>query len=70
MKYKSRRKLSLVILIIGLPLYIIAAVLVMSFFPRLNLFVELFVYVFLGVIWALPFKFIFKGIGQVEKPEA
>ena len=43
MKYKSRRKLSLVILIIGLPLYIIAAVLVMSFFPRLNLFVELFV---------------------------
>ena len=67
MRYKSRKKLSLLILIIGLPIYIIAAILVISFFPRLNLFVEFFVYVFLGIIWALPFKFIFKGIGQVEK---
>ena len=69
MKYKSRRKLSIVILIIGLPLYIITAVFIMSFFPRSNLFLEFFVYVFLGVVWALPFKFIFKGIGQIEKQD-
>jgi hypothetical protein len=27
---------------------------------------ELFIYVALGVIWALPFKFVFRGIGQAD----
>ena len=49
--------------------HIIAAVFIISFFPRSNLFLEFFVYVFLGVVWALPFKFIFKGIGQIEKKD-
>ncbi|WP_370159077.1 DUF2842 domain-containing protein, partial [Salipiger bermudensis] len=31
--------------------------------------VELLVYVVLGVLWALPFKFIFKGVGQPD-PDA
>ena len=31
--------------------------------------VELLVYVVLGFLWALPFKFIFKGVGQPD-PDA
>jgi len=28
--------------------------------------VELAIYIGLGVVWALPFKYIFKGIGQAD----
>jgi hypothetical protein len=31
--------------------------------------VELMVYVTLGILWALPFKAVFKGIGQAD-PQA
>jgi len=62
--YKQRRKLSLVILLIGLPLYIVICVSILNYLPRLNIFFELLVYMILGVFWALPFKFVFKGIGQ------
>ena len=31
--------------------------------------VELLVYILLGVLWALPFRFVFRGVGQ-EDPDA
>lgn len=67
--YKARRRWSLVILVIGLPVYIIVAVTIMSRFDRLPVLVELALYIALGVLWALPFRFVFRGIGQ-EDPEA
>lgn len=67
--YKTRKRLSLLILLVGLPIYIIVAVKVVSLFERPSILVELVVYVALGVVWALPFKFIFKGIGQTD-PDA
>jgi hypothetical protein len=66
--YKSRKRWALVILLIGLPVYIVAAVTVIGLLDRPGLLVELLVYVVLGVIWIVPFKFVFKGIGQ-EDPE-
>ena len=33
---------------------------------RPGFLVELLIYVALGVLWALPFKFIFKGVGQAD----
>jgi hypothetical protein len=63
---KTRKRLALLILGIGLPLYIAAAVFVVSLFDRPPLWLEFFVYVALGVIWALPFKFVFKGVGRGE----
>ncbi|MAY87471.1 MAG: hypothetical protein CML02_12225 [Pseudooceanicola sp.] len=69
LSYKARRRWSLVILLIGLPLYIVAAVTVVSLLDRPSILVELAVYVGLGILWALPFKFIFKGVGR-EDPEA
>ncbi|WP_333683276.1 DUF2842 domain-containing protein [Pontibaca methylaminivorans] len=67
--YKARRRWSLVILVIGLPVYIIVAVTIMSRLDRLPVLAELAVYIALGVLWALPFRFVFRGIGQAD-PEA
>ena len=67
--YKTRRRLSLLILVIGLPLYIVAAVTVVGLFDRPSIWVELAVYVGLGILWALPLKSVFRGVGQPD-PDA
>lgn len=69
LSYKARRRWSLVILLVGLPLYIVACVTVINLLDRPPLWIEFFVYVVLGILWALPFKFIFLGVGQAD-PEA
>lgn len=69
LSYKARRRWALVILLLGLPLYIIAAVVLISLFERPSTLVELAIYVGLGVLWAVPFRFVFRGIGQAD-PDA
>ncbi len=64
--YKTRKRLSLLILIFGLPAYIAAAWWLMSLFERPSIWVEFAIYVGLGILWALPFKVVFKGVGQAE----
>ncbi|MEP1356179.1 MAG: DUF2842 domain-containing protein [Tateyamaria sp.] len=66
LRYKSRKWLALLILVVALPLYIIVALNVVSAFERPSILVELLIYVALGVIWAFPLKFVFKGIGQPD----
>ena len=65
-KYKIRRRSSLILLLVGLPMYIIFAVNLVALFERPSILVELLIYIGLGIIWAFPFKFIFKGIGQAD----
>ena len=69
LSYKARRRWSLIILLIGLPAYIVAAVTVVNWLERPSILVELLVYALLGVAWALPFKFVFKGVGKAD-PDA
>ena len=69
LSYKARKRWSLVILLIGMPAYIVAAVTVVNLFDRPAIWLEFLIYVALGVVWILPFKFIFKGIGQPD-PDA
>ena len=69
LSYKARRRWSLVILLIGLPLYIVVAVNVVALFDRPSILVELAIYVGLGILWAVPFRKVFRGIGQAD-PEA
>ena len=66
LSYKARRRLSLLILLVGLPLYIVVAVNVIALFDRPSILVEVFVYVSLGVLWAFPFKYVFRGVGQAD----
>lgn len=69
LSYKSRRRWSLIILLIGLPLYIAAALFVVSLFDRPPFLLELAVYIVLGFLWMIPFRFVFVGIGQAD-PDA
>lgn len=69
LSYKTRRRLSLVLLLVWLPLFIVIAVTVMTALPRQPIWLELLIYVVLGVGWALPFKFVFKGVGKADPDE-
>ena len=64
--YKNRRRISLFLLLVGLPVYVILAINILAFFERPSILLEVIIYLSLGIIWALPFKFIFKGIGQSD----
>ena len=69
LSFKARRRWSLVILLIGLPTYIVAAVTVVGWLERPPFPVELLIYVALGLLWALPFRFVFRGVGRAD-PDA
>ena len=69
LSYKARKRWSLVILLVGLPAYIVASVTVINMLERPSILVELLIYVALGVLWAFPLKFVFKGIGQADPDE-
>lgn len=69
MKYKTRRRLSLLILLIGLPLYIVVAIAAVNWLGRPHILIEFLIYIVLGVLWALPMKAIFKGVGKPD-PDA
>ena len=67
MSYKLNRRLSLLILVVGLPVYIILIVNLISSFDRPNFVVELLIYLLSGVVWAFPLKSVFRGVGQAEE---
>lgn len=73
LSHKARKRWSLVILLVWLPLFVVVAVTLVNWlgarFSRLPILAELVVYVGLGFLWALPFKRVFRGIGQAD-PEA
>ncbi len=66
LSYKARRGFSLLILLVGLPAYIVVAVSVVSLLDRPAFWVELLIYLGLGVLWAIPFRHVFRGIGQID----
>ena len=67
MSYKLKRRLSLFILIVGLPLYVILIVNLISSFDRQNFLVELLIYLLSGIVWAIPLRSVFRGVGQAEE---
>ncbi|WP_321362718.1 DUF2842 domain-containing protein [uncultured Celeribacter sp.] len=66
LSYKARRRLALLVLVLGLPGYIVLAVTLVNLFERPSIWVEFGIYVGLGVLWAFPLKAVFKGIGQAD----
>lgn len=68
LSYNARRRWSLIILLIGLPLYIAAALFVVSLFDRPPFLLELAVYIVLGFLWMIPFKSVFLGVGKSDPP--
>jgi len=69
LSYRARRRLSLLILLVGMPLYIAAAVTIVNLFDRPPFWLEILVYVGLGFLWIVPFRAVFRGVGQTD-PDA
>ena len=72
LSYKARRRWSLVILLIALPLYIVVAVNLTDWLRMrydVGILTELVVFIVLGIAWILPLKPVFRGIGQPD-PDA
>ena len=73
LSYKTRRRLSLLILLVGMPLWILLSWAILGWitdsYGRPPVLLELAVYVGLGVLWVLPFRRVFLGVGQAD-PEA
>ncbi|MCA3459313.1 MAG: DUF2842 domain-containing protein [Rhodobacter sp.] len=69
LSYRTRRRLSLLILLVGMPLYIVAAVTILNLFDRPPFWLEIVVYVVLGFLWIVPFRAVFWGVGQTD-PDA
>ena len=67
--YKARKRLSLLILLVGMPVYIVLAVSLMSTIQRLPIWLEVPCYLVLGLAWIVPFKSVFLGVGQPD-PDA
>lgn len=61
--WKTKRWLSLVLLCVGLPVYIVLAVTLVGYLERPSPLAELAIYAAAGILWALPFKGVFSGIG-------
>lgn len=66
MKFKTRKRLSLLVLLVALPAYIVAAVSLVSWFDRPPIWAEFLIYVALGIVWALPLRSVFRGVGQPD----
>ncbi len=69
LSYKARKRLALVILLVALPAYIVTAVTIMNMLDRPPIAVEFLVYVVLGIVWIIPLKKVFLGVGQAD-PDA
>lgn len=67
--HRRKKQLSLLILLVGLPLYVVISTTVIGWLGRPPIWVELLVYIVLGLLWALPFKAVFRGVGQAD-PDA
>jgi hypothetical protein len=73
MTYRTRRRLALFLLLVAMPAYIVAVVSLLNWidasFGRMPFLVEMTVYIVLGVLWVVPFRAVFRGVGQAD-PEA
>lgn len=66
LSWRARRRWALVILLVGLPVYVVAAVTLVNWMDRPPLALEIGMYVGLGFLWALPFRFIFRGTARPD----
>jgi hypothetical protein len=69
LSYRTRRRLSLLVLVVGLPVYIVAAVTLVGWLDRPPVWLELLVYVGLGFLWIAPLRQVFLGVGKAD-PDA
>ena len=63
---KTRKRLSILVLLVGLPVYIVLAIGIVAMFDRPPIWLELGLYIFLGFLWMLPLRKLFLGVARGE----
>jgi len=66
MTFRTRKRLAILVLAIGVPAYIVVAVTLVGLIERPAFAVELGIYIGLGILWALPLRRLFLGVGRDE----
>jgi hypothetical protein len=66
MSHRLKKFLSAVLLLVWLPVYIVVATTIVSEMERPSIIVELAIYAVLGILWALPFRWVFRGVGRED----
>lgn len=70
MRAGTRKRLALLALAVGLPVWIVVAASLAGWiegrFGRQPVLVELALYVGLGIVWVLPLRRLFTGVGRGE----
>lgn len=69
LSYKARKRWSLVVLLVWLPIWILIATGIIIKLNPENPIVLMLLVVFLAFVWVLPFKGVFKGVGKPD-PDA
>ncbi len=69
LSHKARRRLSLLLLLVWLPAYVVVAITLVGLLDRPPFWLELAIYAGLGVAWALPFRAVFRGIGKAPSQD-
>lgn len=71
MNLRTRKRLALLVLLVWMPLYIVVAISAIGWvqgrFGRLPFLLELAAYLVLGILWVLPFRSVFLGVGRGEE---
>ena len=67
LSYRAKRIFALLILCVLLPIYIVVAVTLVGLFDRPHILVEFGIYAALGILWVLPFRAVFRGVGREDK---
>ncbi len=66
MTYRTRKWLALALLLVWMPLFVVVATTIVSEIERPHILLELAIYVGLGIVWALPFRRVFLGVGKPD----
>ncbi|NAZ36290.1 DUF2842 domain-containing protein [Rubellimicrobium sp. CFH 75288] len=73
LSWRARRRWAIVVLVVGLPAYVVVAVSLVNWaearLGRPVWWLELMIYVALGILWAVPFRRLFRGIGRPDPDE-
>lgn len=69
MTFKARKRLAILVLVVGVPAWIVLAVTLVGLFERPPILLELAIYIGLGVVWILPLKKLFLGVARPDPDE-
>ncbi|MBF9044141.1 DUF2842 domain-containing protein [Rhodobacterales bacterium HKCCE4037] len=69
LSYKARKRWSLFILLVGLPIYIAAVWFILSLLEGWNIWLQLGICFAFSILWAFPLKAVFLGVGKAD-PDA